>query len=340
MRCYVGLDVSLHTTSVCLVDRAGDIIAETEVPTDPKAIAKYLRSQQQKYVRVGLESGSQAEWLYLGLVEARLPVVCIEARHAHGVLKANLNKTDRNDARGIATLMRIGVYRTVHIKTAESRKLRRLLTARRMLLIKAIDIENGIGGLLRGAGLKVRRVAAVKYRAHIGALLAGRDDLAAVIEPLLFVRDVIRQQFDRLDAQMVEAAHNDPVCRRLMTAPGVGPIVAINYRTAIDQPERFAQSRTVGAHLGLTPKTRQSGGSDIRGKISRWGDRELRSMLFAAGMAVLNPRTRLGALKTWGLAVRARTCWAKAAAAIARKLSVILHRMWVSQTDYSSEAAG
>jgi len=339
LRYFVGLDVGLHTTSICVLNAAGERVKEVSVETEPKAIIGCLKPIRRSCARVGIEACAIADWLYPALAKAGFPIICIEARHAHAILKANLNKTDRNDARSIAILMRMGVYRTVHMKSPESKALRTLLSIRRLVQIKALDFENGIGGILRTHGYKMRRVNADLYEKQVRALLKKEPVLLAVVEAMLAVRSTLRAEFDRLDAEVRAAAKTDPVCRRLMTAPGVGPIIAVTYRSVIDEPGRFVKSRTVGAHLGLTPKTYQSGGKDTRRAISRFGDRGCRSAMFSAATSILNPRTRTHPLREWAVAIMERAGRMKATVALARRLAIILHRMWVDGADYRFSTA-
>ena len=274
-----------------------------------------------------------ADWLVVGLAKAGLPVVCIEAYHASRVLKARLNKTDRNDAQGIAELMRVGLFRSVHIKTPESRWIRNLLAARRLLQIKAIDLENAIKALLRLEGVRLGRGNTVAFSKQALELGSSSPSLM-LLQSLLTARNAIREQFNQLSATVRLVAQDDPVCRRLMTAPGVGPIVALAYRSAIDVPERFRRSRTVAAHLGLTPVTHQSGEVDRRGRISRCGDEMARRCLVNAAISILSPRARPTGLKVWGAAVCERRGKMKGYIALARRLAVILHRMWINETDF------
>jgi transposase len=339
MTYYVGLDVGLESTSISVLDKSGRLIREGQVETTAKTIRAFLSGLRMSQGRVGIEACSFADWLCPALAKLRLPIVCIEARHAHSILKTTTNKTDRNDARGIATLMRLGAYRPVHMKAPDSRMLRALITARRTLQIKAIGLENAILGLVRGFGLKAPLVNKDAFEAQIHSLLKADQAFAALIEPLLIVRASVRAQFNRLDAQLIATARADPICRRLMTAPGVGEVVAVTYRATIDDPSRFKRSRSVGPYLGLTSRTSQSGAKDHRGRISRWGDRVLRAALFNAGRTVLNPRTRTSPLKEWGLRVLERQGHMKANVAVARKLAVILHRMWSDGVDYRTGAA-
>lgn len=329
---FVGLDVSVRTTSICVMDAGGTIIREGKAESSPEAIASFL--VERSYVRVGIEAGPLCQWLYAGLAKAGFPIICIEARHARAVLSAQVNKTDRNDARGIAQMMRVGLYRPVHIKTLASQKIRTLLSGRRFLQTKMLDLENSIRGLLRNFGLKVGIVTRAQYEPRIYELLGEHQDLLAVFEPMLIVWRITRQQFEALHKKMLAIARTDEDCRLLMSAPGVGPFVALTYRTAVDEPARFQKSRAVGAHFGLAPRTHQSGEIDRHGRITKNGDETLRSALFESAMVLLRPQTKPSALKAWGLRVAKRRGLAKAMIAVARRLAVILHRMWIDRTPF------
>jgi transposase len=219
---FAGLDVSVKETSVCIVDDTGKIVREVKVASEPEALLAVLKNPAYRFKRIGLEAGPLSQWLYSALAEAELPVVCVETRHMQAVLKAQINKTDRNDARGIAQMMRVGLYRPVHVKTLRSQKLRMLLTHRQLLQSKAIAIENDLRGTLRNFGLKVGMVGKVKFEARIKELVENQPDLAELVEPLLIVRRVLREQLVILHRRLLAIVRDDEVCRRLMTTPGVG----------------------------------------------------------------------------------------------------------------------
>src|SRR5207249_4620982 len=247
------LDVSVKETSVCIVDDAGKIVREARVASEPEALLQVPTNTIYRFKRVGLEAGPLSQWLYSVLAEAGLPVICVETRHMRAVLKAQINKTDRNDARGVAQMMRAGLYRPVHVKTLRSQKLRMLLTHRKLLQSKAIAIENDLRATLRNFGLKVGVVGTVKFEARIRELVESLPDLAELVEPLLIVRRVVREQLGILHRRLLAIVRDDAVCRRLMTIPGVGPVVALTYRATVDVPARFRNSKAVGAVFGLTP---------------------------------------------------------------------------------------
>src|SRR6201988_754236 len=230
---FAGLDVSVKETSICVVDETGRIVREVKVASEPEALLKVLGNPAWRFKRIGLEAGPLSQWLFSALAEAELPVVCVETRHMQAVLKAQINKTDRNDARGIAQMIRVGLYRPVHVKTLRSQKLRMLLTHRKLLQSKAIAIENELRGTLRNFGLKVGMVGAARFEARIRELVEGLPDLAVLVEPLLVVRRVLRQQLAVLHRRLLAVVRGDEVRRRLMTTPGVGPLVALTYRATV-----------------------------------------------------------------------------------------------------------
>src|SRR5436853_7183234 len=233
---FAGLDVSVKETSVCIVDDTGKIVREMKVASEPQALLAVLKNPTYHFKRIGLVAGPLSQWLYSALAEWGLPVICVETRHMKAALSAKIAKSDRNDARGIAQMMRVGLYRPVHVKTLASQKRRMLLTSRQLLQAKALDIENDLRGTLRNFGLKVGMVGTVKFEARIRELVADHPDLAAIVEPLLIARRVLREQLGVLHRQLLEIVRHDEVCRRLMTTPGVGPVVALTFRATVDVP--------------------------------------------------------------------------------------------------------
>ncbi|HEY0122514.1 MAG TPA: IS110 family transposase [Rhizobium sp.] len=335
MKYYAGLDVSVKETSVCIVDERGTIVRERKTVSHPADLVALLSDPQLHLERVGLEAGPLSQWLYEGMAKAGLPVICIETRHTKAFLKAHTpNKSDRNDARGIAQMMRVNLFRPVHVKTLTSQKRRAMLTARKMLQEKAIAIENDIRGLLRNFGLKVGPIGTVKFEERIRELINDAPDLVAIMEPLLAGRKKLREEFAKLDRQVLKEAKYDPVCKRLMTVPGVGPIVALAYTSTIDIPARFRNSRSVGAVLGLTPVLNQSGESHRIGHVSRCGDAMMRGLLYEAAQVLLTRVEKWSWLKAWAMNVAKRRGARKAIVALARRLGVILHRMWCDESDF------
>ena len=334
MAYFAGLDVSVKETSVCIVDDAGKIVREARAASEPQALLQVLTNTIYRFKRVGLEAGPLSQWLYSVLAEAGLPVICVETRHMRTMLKAQINKTDRNDARGIAQMMRVGLYRPVHVKTLRSQKLRVLLTHRKLLQWKAIAIENELRATLRNFGLKVGMIGTVKFETRIRELVERLPDLAVLVEPLLIVRRVIREQLGILHRRLLAIVRDDDVCRRLMTIPGVGPVVALTYRVTVDAPARFRNSKAVGAVFGLTPAKYQSGENDRTGAISRCGDEMMRMMLYEAAQSMLVRSAKWSWLKAWAMKIARHRGMKKAIVALARRLAVIMHRVWVDGTAF------
>src|SRR5499433_98187 len=332
---FAGLDVSVKETSICIVDDAGKIVREVKVASEPEALLAVLKNLAYHFKRIGLEAGPLSQWLFSALAEAGLPVICVETRHMQAVLKAQINKTDRNDARGIAQMMRAGLYRPVHVKTIRSQKLRMLLTHRKLLQSKAIAIENDLRGTLRNFGLKVGMVGKVKFEARIRELVENLlPELAVLVEPMLIVRRTLREQIVILHRRLLAIVRDDEVCRRLMTTPGVGPVVALTYRATVDVPARFRKSKSVGAVFGLTCSRDQSGERDRPGAISRCGDEMMRAMLYEAAQSMLVRSTRWSWLKAWAMQIAKRRGIKRAIVALARRLAVIMHRIWVDGTAF------
>jgi transposase len=334
MKHYIGLDVSIKETAVCIVEETGRICREVKVGSHPDDLIAAVKDSAWNIERIGIEAGPLSQWLFEGLAKAGLPVICIETRHVNAFLKAQPNKTDRNDARGIAQMMRVNLFRPVHVKTLTSQKRRALLTARKMLQEKAIAIENDIRGLLRNFGLKVGAVGAVKFEERIHELVDGMPDLEEITAALLTARKKLREEFARLHKKLLATARKDTTCRRLMTIPGVGPVVALAYTATIDIPQRFTSSKAVGPLLGLTPKLHESGESKRVGCISLCGDRMMRTLLYEAAQIMLVRVTKWSWLKSWAMNIAKRRGLRKAIVALARRLAVVMHRMWLDNTEF------
>lgn len=331
---FAALDVSLEKTTICVVSLDGTIVGEAIVTTQPAAIASYLSGDQERLERIGLEAGPLSEWLVRGLADRGVDAVLMETRQVRAALSAMIVKTDRNDARGMAHLLRMGWFRPVHVKTMDAREQRTMLSARATLMARLKDIENSVRGLLRGFGLRLPRLLRGRWDAGVREAVAGHPSLLQILDPLLVARRVLREQLILLDKRVRDAARVDPVCRRLMTAPGVGAIVAMTFRAAVDQPDRFRSSKKVGACFGLTPRKYQSGETDRDGAISRAGDASVRVALFEAAHVIMTRVASWSTLKAWAMNVARRRGAKRAKVALARKLGVVLHAMWVKETDF------
>jgi transposase len=331
---YVGLDVSLDATAICVIDDNGTVIWRGKCASTPDAITAAVRAYAATAVRVGLETGQLSNWLTLNLRRRGLPIVCLDARHAKATLSLQINKTDANDAFGLAQVVRTGWYREVAVKSMDAQALRMLLVARAKLVSQRQTIANTVRGLLKTFGLVIARGAKALFPVRVRESLAGNDVLAAIIEPLLVVWHAVREQIATLDRQVLARARGDAAARHLMTVPGVGVVIALAYTSVIDDPARFRRSASVGAYLGLTPKRYQSGEVDRPGHISKCGDGFLRAYLFEAATVLLLRHQRPSTLKTWGLALAKRIGLRRAKVAVARKLAVIMHRVWSDRSEY------
>jgi transposase len=299
MEHYVGLDVWLKQTSICVVNQVGSVVREGVVDSEPEAIAAFVRSKAPGAVRIGLETGPTVTWLWTELKQLGLPVICIDARHARAVLKMQINKSDRNDAAGIARIMQTGWFKEVRVKDLDSHSVRALLASRALLVKIKRDLENQIRGLLKNVGLVIGRAKFNVFAVRAEELIENRPELIAVVEPLLKARKAIEQQTDDLDRQVLKLARHDAQVRRFMTVPGVGPITALCFKATIDDPTRFKRSRSVGAYVGLTTRRHASGETDWTGRISKCGDAMLRSYLFEAANAA-DPRAEMVGAKGLG----------------------------------------
>jgi transposase len=334
MDCYVGLDASLKKTSVCVVDGTGKVLCEGVVDSQPSAIAKFLKSRALDAVRIGIETGPTSIWLTTELRTHGLPVICIDARHARAVLKMQINKSDRNDAAGIARIMQTGWFKEVRLKGFDSHAVRALLTSRATLVKMKRDLENQIRGLLKIAGLLVGTARGNAFSQRVLELAEQSPELAVSVIPLLTTREAIGKQLYDLDRKVLRLARGDRQAQSFMTAPGIGPVTALCFRATIDDPARFSRSRSVGAYVGLTTRRYSSGEVDWTGRISKCGDPMLRSYLYEAAGVLLTRVQKWSALKAWGMRLAKRIGMRKARVAVARKLAVILHRMWVDGTDF------
>jgi transposase len=334
MEHYAGIDVSLERSSVCVVDSTGRIVREAKVASEPEALVVFFHQLNVAVTRIGLEAGPLSQWLHAGLTAAGFEAVLLETRHVKAALSAMVVKTDRKDARGIAQLLRMGWYRPVHRKSPPAQEVRALLVGRKLLQGKLLDVELSIRGILRGFGLKLGEVSKGRFAVRVRELVAGQPMLERVIEPMLRAREVLRTEYQVLHRAVLAIVREDAICRRLMGVPGVGALVAITFTSAVDDPARFRRSRTVGAHFGLTPKKYQSGETDVTGGISKVGDAMVRTALYEAANVMLTRTGKFSTLKRWALEVAQRRGMRRAKVALARKLAVVLHRLWIDGSEF------
>ncbi|BAJ79602.1 putative transposase for insertion sequence element (plasmid) [Acidiphilium multivorum AIU301] len=339
MEHYAGIDVSLESSAVCVIDATGRVVCEGKVATEPETLIDWLRQSDVAFARIGLEAGPLSQWLYAGLREAGFPIELLETRHVRAAFRTMPVKTDRKDARGIAQLMRLGWFRPVHCKSMAAQELRAILTARKLVQGKLHDVEMSLRGILRGFGLKVGPTTRRTFADRVRELVAGHPTLQMIAEALLSASDELGRQLGQFEAQVRSLARRNPKARLLMSTPGVGAVVALTYVAAIDDPARFRSSRTVGAHFGLTPRKYQSGETDVTGRISKIGDVGVRTALYEAANVILTRPVKGSTLKSWAMRVAARAGMRKAKVALARKLAVVLHRMLAGGTAFDATMA-
>ncbi len=334
MSYYAGIDVSLEQSSVCVLDGEGKIIREAKVASEPEALIAWFGSLGLAMTRIGLEAGPLSQWLFAAMKQAGLPVELLETRHVRNAFKTMPVKTDRKDARGIAELMRMGWFRPVHCKSISAQETRAILTTRTLIEAKLRDVEMSLRGVLRGFGLKVGKTTPTNFSERIKELVSGHANLQVVADALLAVREVLLREFRGFEKRVRTMARHDERARLLMTTTGVGAVISLTYAAAIDDPARFKNSKQVGAHYGITPKRYQSGEIDYTGRISKIGDKSVRTALYQAAHIILMRPVKASALKTWAMQLAKRVGMAKAKVALARKLAVIMHRMLVDEKPF------
>jgi transposase len=338
MNYYAGIDVSLECSSVAIVDGSGKIVREGKVASEPAALIAWFGSCGLRVTRIGLEAGPLSQWLYAAMKEAGLAVELLETRHVRNAFKTMAVKTDRKDARGIAELMRVGWFRPVHCKSMNAQETRAILTARALVQSKLHDIEMSLRGTLRGFGLKVGATTSNRFAGRIKELVSEHPTLQIIAEPLLAVHEALLRAFKGFEKRVRIMARDDADARLLMTTPGVGAVISLSYGSAIDDPARFKRSKMVGAHFGLAQKKYQSGETDYTGRISKMGDKGVRTALYQAAHIILTKPVKSSALKSWAMRLAKRVGMQKAKVALARKLAVIMHRMLVDRTPFNPAA--
>lgn len=328
MEQYIGLDVSLKDTAIS-IRQDGTRIWRGKCASDPALLADIIRRHAPQVKRVVFETGPLSTWFYHALSDEGVPAICIEARHAQKILNETLNKTDANDADGLAQLAEAGFYKVVRVKSFDAMLTRTLIGVRKQVAAMSIQLSNQIRGVMKTFGLIVPKGKGRVFEEHVRELLAGNDSLARIILPLLDAWRDIRKHTANLDRQLLAAARNSRATQLLMTIPGIGAITSLSFSAAIEDPGNFKRSRSVGAWLGLTTRRYQSGEIDYDGHISRRGDSHLRSLLYEAAVVMLTRTSSRheSSLKDWGLKLRERLGIKRAAVAMARKLAVIMHSM-------------
>ena len=338
-----ALDTSATTTAICVVNsRTGEVVLESSVITDPDAIFGVLAPYAPRLHLVGHEATTWSAWLHRELEARGVPMVLLETYHAARMLEAQRNKTDKNDARGLAQLVRSGWFKPVHAKSQAANRMKLLMLHRRTLKRKLLDIENEVRQSLKMFGLMVGpRVQRSSFPQRVSALVEGDPLMEVVTACMLRAWMALWTEYRQLHKLLVQLVGRDELCRRFCDIPGVGPVTAMAFKAAVDDPARFAKSKTVGAHFGLTPRRIQSGTSiDFDGHISKRGDGQVRTALYEAANAMITRSRKPCALKAWGEQLEAKRGHKRAVVAVARKLAVIMHRMWLDGTSFRLDGGG
>jgi transposase len=317
-------------TAICVVDPAGNRIWRGVCVSGPEQIDAAIRRHAGDDARVGLETGPMTPWLVHELRGRGFDVACLDARHARAALKMQINKTDQSDAEGLAQIMRTGWYRAVHVKSFDSHRARALLGARAQLVGMTTRLSNHIRGVLKTFGMLPGTMRGMRFDRCVESMLADRPDIAPIVGPMLNAWRQLREQIASFDKAVRLLIRQSPTCRLLMGVPGIGALSVLAYVSTVEDPARFARSRAVGAHMGLTPRKYQSGEIDRSGRISRCGDALVRTLMYEAAVVILTRVKRGSRLKEWALAISRRSGSGKARVALARKLTVILHSIWRS----------
>lgn len=326
---YVGLDVSLKRTAICVLDGEGGLAWRGWADTHPEMIAAALDRWRPDIEKVGLETGSTTPWLARGLLSFELPVVVMDARRAADAMKARPTKTDRTDARALAEMLRSGWFSQVFVKSEESHRIKALLSAREQLVKNKRTFFGQIRGMLRPFGIKLPgRQGTGKFDEAARSATRHDDILYACVSALLEALAGIEVQIAALDKRIRAHIQRSKPCWHLTSVPCVGPLTALAFVAAIEDPGRFRRIRDVGAYLGLTPRRYQSGDRDIAGGISKQGDSHARHMLYEAANCLLTTWGGRSPLKSWGLNLVKRVGAKKARVAVARKLACLLLKLW------------
>jgi len=335
MEYYTGLDVSLKTTFISIINKKGEVVKEMEVESSVESISEYLLKQDLTYKKIGIESGQLSIHLSKELRKKGLAVECVDSRHMASALSARINKNDRNDARGIAQMLRAGLYKSVQVKSDESCQIKILLGSRRQLVNVRQKLYGTVRGLLKIYGKKVKERIGVSFVVSVRDYLTTIDDNASTaIGATLNSIEEIENSIKEVNMKLKESVKRDEDCQRLMSIPGVGEITAMIYKATLDDPTRFTDSGTVGAYIGLTPKQYASGEVDRHGRISKMGPKDCRSVLYEAAQSLLVINKKNCKIKSWGLKLAKKRGKKKAIVAVARKLAVIMHRMLIDKTEF------
>ena len=334
MKSFAGLDVSQQETQICVVSDDGEVLFEGKCSTEPGEIAKSLKKHASGLVRAVLETGSMSGWLTKELEKAGIPAVCICARQAHGVLKGKPHKSDRNDALMLARMAHANLLTPVYVRSVDAHEKKALVKIRGRLVSTRAAMVNAIRGHLKPFGIRLGKVKASDFERRVLELAADFPHLRAGLDSLLTIRARLSEEIELLDDRLLALAKEDAVCRSLMTLPSVGALAAVTYTSVIDDPGRFKNSAQIANYLGLTPRRYQSGETDYSGRISKTGDTVLRHLLYECANILIAIVKKDCALKRWAMQLQERVGAKKARTAVARKLAVLMYKVWKSGEEF------
>jgi transposase len=342
MKYYAGLDVSMKETFICILNEEGEKAYESRSYSDPKHIHAELTKSGYELEKIGIESGSLSGYLTKGLQNLGYKAICIDARKMAAILSVTVNKTDKNDARGIADAMRCKHYKATQVRSNTDEAITILLKSRATLVDSRRTLKNTIRGHLKIYGIRLGTVSTKKFPDVVRSIYSEiLPEAEKGIEGLLKSYEMFCSEIDKMEKSINKICTQDKEVQLLMTAPGVGRIVALTFRADIGDVSRFKRSESVGAYYGMAPRQYSSGETVRQGSISKCGAKEVRTLLMESGLTLLTRSKKWSPLKAWGLKIAKKHGIKKAAMAVGRKLSVILHRMLVTGESfrYSNVAA-
>lgn len=335
MRNYVGLDVSLKTTSICILDEKGKRLVEGEVDSSPEAVNDFLRKTNLEIEQIGLESGNLTHYLTKGLLKQGYRVAVMESRKMAAILATIINKTDKNDARGIAEALRVGHFQECVHRSDDAVEIRSLLHLRQTAVEERTHIINSLRGHLKVYGIKFAKKASKTFRMKVEEAIQNlRPRVQNAIRSLLNILDVLDREIKVLTHEVEAVACTDEDVKLLQTVDGVGPITALAFKSEIDNPQRFEDSKDAAAYIGLTPSQYSSGEVHRQRGISKKGSKRTRYLLVEAASALLTRCKTWSKLKAWGMKLQKKKGNRKATVAIARKLAVIMHKMLMTKKPF------
>lgn len=331
MTYYAGLDVSLKTTFICIVDEKGKVKVEYESASTPESIHDFLAGSKLPIEKVGLESGCLTHYLKKGLMKKGYEVIGMESHKMAAILATIINKTDKNDARGIAEALRVGHYRKCVHRSDEAVETRTILHGRRTAVEGRTHAITSIKGHLKVYGIKLGAGTGKKFREKVEkAIIELNPRVKKVIQSLLNILETFEVEIKELDQLIKDMGKENEKVKMLQTVDGVGPVTALAFIAEVDDPNRFEDSKDVAAYIGLTPTQYSSGETQRQGGISKKGSKQTRCLLVEAATTLLTRCQIWSKIKAWGLKLMRRIGKKKAIIAVARKLAVTMHRMLVT----------